>query len=477
MTKQAVKKCSKALLRRPKIMTLFLRLISCLCISLLATACATSTKVPAKILAINSLESTEDKTGHFKGLEFLADPIPGQLKNRVNVVYMHGIGWTEDRNKEQLANSFMVGLAKAYGQEPEDNYIKSLCGESDYDQRQANQDYIYVQNRNPKYFETIIPEQQLRLEQLVCMDRTVLSVDDNLEYVVYRVFWDDIFWNELQFAHVGQDDYQGSSEAFAGQRRKYNRILKDDLVNYGFSDAVMYLGPAGNEIRNAVRGAMCSAALDAAGYSFEQQGASVNEDDICSTANNTSINLNQFAFVTESLGSKIIYDLMREAQSDRRDTVIDELIAGSEVYMLANQLALLSLSDLSLTPRLAPPPSASTQDRPRLVAMSEINDFLTYELVPFIEQIQRRTFKGGYATGGLKSKEDRQQVIEKLGFDMVDVRLEFADKLIPVVESFVNPKDAHSGHSGEAKIMELILCGAKNGQPNTEGCLAADVDK
>ena len=447
----------------------------CLAFALLG-GCATSTNVPAKILQINSLDTSEENTGDFKGLEFLADPIPGQLKNRINIMYMHGIGWTEDRTKEQLANSFMVGLAKAYGLEVEENYITSLCGESDYDDRQANQDFIYVKNREPKYFETIIPGQNLRLEQLVCMDRTILPIGDNLEFAVYRVFWDDIFWNELQFAHVGQDDYQGSSQDIAGQRRKYNRILKDDLVNYGFSDAVMYLGPAGHEIRNAIRGAMCSAALDAAGFNFERQGATVNQGEVCDTADKTSVRFNQFSFVTESLGSKIVYDLMREAHNDNKDTIIDTLIEGSEVYMLANQLALLSLSDLSLTPQATAYTPTTPETRPRLVAMSEINDFLTYELVPFIEQIQKRSFKNGYASGGLINNAQRQEVIRKLGFDMVDVRLEFADKLIAVVEGFADPKDAHSGHAGEELIMKLILCGAKNGRLNNEGCLATAHD-
>lgn len=447
----------------------------CLAFALLG-GCATSTNVPAKILQINSLDTSEENTGDFKGLEFLADPIPGQLKNRINIMYMHGIGWTEDRTKEQLANSFMVGLAKAYGLEVEENYITSLCGESDYDNRQANQDFIYVKNREPKYFETIIPGQNLRLEQLVCMDRTILPIGDNLEFAVYRVFWDDIFWNELQFAHVGQDDYQGSSQDIAGQRRKYNRILKDDLVNYGFSDAVMYLGPAGHEIRNAIRGAMCSAALDAAGFNFERQGATVNQGEVCDTADKTSVRFNQFSFVTESLGSKIVYDLMREAHNDNKDTIIDTLIEGSEVYMLANQLALLSLSDLSLTPQATAYTPTTPETRPRLVAMSEINDFLTYELVPFIEQIQKRSFKNGYASGGLINNAQRQEVIRKLGFDMVDVRLEFADKLIAVVEGFADPKDAHSGHAGEELIMKLILCGAKNGRLNNEGCLATAYD-
>ena len=453
-------------------MNILLRLFLLMSMSLLSTACVTSGEVPAQILQINSLDSLTDNTGEFKGLEFLADPIPGQLKNRVNIMYMHGIGWTEDRSKEQLANSFIIGLAEAYGLEVKENYISSLCGESDYDQREANQDFIYIRNQTPEYFETIIPGQQLRLDQLVCMDRTILQIGDNLEFAVYRVFWDEIFWNELQFAHVGQDDNQGSSQAFAGLRRKYNRILKDDLVNYGFSDAVMYLGPAGAQIRRAVKGAMCSAALDAAGLSLERQGASVSQQNICATADNTSLELNQFAFVTESLGSKIMFDLMQDAQQDGADTAIDELIAGSEVYMLANQLALLSLSDLSMTPRVIPPPSASTADRPRLVAMSEINDFLTYELIPFIEQIHKRSFSNGYATGGFLSVEERKEIIEKIGFDMVDVRLEFADKLVPILKGLVDPKDAHSGHASEAAVMRLILCGAKNGQLNNEGCLA-----
>ena len=458
-------------------MNIVQRLILTLCISLLSTACVTSGEVPARILQINSLDSLSDNTGEFKGLEFLANPLPGQVKNRVNIMYMHGIGWTEDRSKEQLANSFIIGLAEAYGLEVKENYISSLCGETDYDQREANQDFIYIRNQTPQYFETIIPDQQLRLDQLVCMDRTILQIGDNLEFALYRIFWDEIFWNELQFAHVGQDDYQGSSKEFAGQRRKYNRILKDDLVNYGFSDAVMYLGPAGTQIRRAVKGAMCSAALDAAGFSFEQQGASVSQENVCSTADNTSLELNQFAFVTESLGSKIMFDLMQDAQRDGEDTAIDELIAGSEVYMLANQIALLSLSDLSVTPKTALPPSASTADRPRLVAMSEINDFLTYELIPFIEQIHKRSFSNGYSSGGLNSVEKRKEVIEKIGFDMVDVRLEFADQLLPVVKSFVDPKDAHSGHASEETIMKLILCGAKNGRLITEGCLAGIEDE
>jgi len=234
----------------------------------------------------------------------------------------------------------------------------------------------------------------------------------------------------------------------------------------------MYLGPAGAEIRKATSGAICSPALDAAGYHFSQQGASITRESICGTAENSAININQFAFVTESLGSKIIFDIMRDAQYDQRETIIDEMIAGTEVYMLANQLALLSLSDLSPLPRRKLAPLAEG-DRPRLIAMSEINDFLSYELIPFLEHLDKRTFARGHVANHLAHIDGRKALIEKLGFDMVDVRLEFADKLVGIVNGFVDPKDAHTGHAKEPLIIELMLCGAETGQPRQDTCLAS----
>jgi len=54
----------------------------------------------------------------------------------------------------------------------------------------------------------------------------------------------------------------------------------------------MYLGPAGEDIRFAIQGAMCSAALDAAGFSFEQQSEGnsnreIEAQKICQIASNT----------------------------------------------------------------------------------------------------------------------------------------------------------------------------------------------
>ena len=450
------------------------RLISLLCIALIFAGCATSSKVPLKVHHINSLMSEDGNDGSFKGLEYLADPIPGKLKNRVNIIYLHGIGWTEDRTKGQLAEDFLGGISKAYNLDASDGLITTLCGEAPYDKADEPTPHIYIKGDQPAYFDTALPGSQLKLDELVCMDKQTLDIDDNLEFVVYRVFWDNIFWDNIQFAHVGQDDNRGDSQDIAGLRRKYNGILKDDLVNYGFSDAVMYLGPAGAEIRKAIRGAMCSAALDAAGQNFAGQGSSVSYNAICDTASHSFLKTNQFAFITESLGSKITFDVMQEALSDGRETIHDEMILGSETYMLANQLALLSLSDLDRK-YANPIAKIGPKDRPKVIAMSELNDFLSYELVPFYEQLWKRTIRPEQNNLQYIDSRIREKMTEDIGFEMIDMRLEFADKILPMLGSFVDPKDAHSGHAGEKELMLYLLCGAVNGQRNDKECLATEL--
>jgi len=450
--------------------------------ALLLSACATS-QVPLKVHGINSLNQVESGQGNFKGLEFLADVAPGELKARVNIFYLHGIGWTENPEAEQIAEDFLGGIAKAYGRELEGQIIKTSCGAPSVPGKAAA-NAVYLTPSAPKTYETSLQGSSLTLERFACLDKQVLEVDPALEFVVYRVFWDDIFWNTFQFAHVGQDDAQGSSLPFAKLRRKYNRRLKDELINYGISDAVMYLGPAGEDIRSAIQGAMCSAALDAAGFDFAQQSQGIQSRDvdakrICQLASKTNTVANQFAFVTESLGSKIVYDVLRENMTDNKDSIVDDIIAGSETYMLANQIALLSLSDLKLNGNRERPTAKLERERPKIVAMSELNDFLTYELIPFYQQLYKRSSRQA-ASKDPDTAAARADIINSLGFDIIDMRLEFADKIVPVLKGFVDPLQAHGGHTAEPEIMLYMLCGANNGKLNQEGCLAtelADKDK
>ena len=441
------------------------------------SACASSA-VPLKVHEINSLSQIEDGQGEFKGLEFLADVTPGDLKARVNIFYIHGIGWTENADAEQIAEDFLGGIAAAYGREVEGQIIKTSCGEPTAPGK-PSANAVFLTPKTPKTYETGLNGSSLTLDRFACLDKQVLEVDPALEFVVYRVFWDDIFWNAFQFAHVGQDDAQGSSLPFAKLRRKYNRRLKDELMTYGISDAVMYLGPAGDDIRFAIQGAMCSAALDAAGFTFAQQvdgneARDVDAQKICQTASNTSTVSNQFAFVTESLGSKVVYDVLRENMTDGRDSVVDDIISGSETFMLANQIALLSLSDLQLNGTRSRPAPYTVGQRPKIIAMSELNDILTYELIPFYKQLYKRSNRADSSTDP-DTAQAREDIANAVGFDVVDMRLEFANKIVPVLKGFVDPLQAHGGHSAEPELMLYMLCGAKDGKLNTEGCLATEL--
>ncbi|WP_371395508.1 hypothetical protein [Fretibacter rubidus] len=441
-------------------------------LAIVLTGCATS-KVPLTVHPMKALSSVEPEASQFQGLEFLADIVPGKLKSRVNIVYVHGIGWTENPDADQLAGDFLSGIATAYGREVEEQIIKTSCGKENPSTGKTSP-HVYIKNPIPHVLETAIAGSTLELDKLVCMDKQVLEVDPSLEFVLYRVFWDDIFWNSLQFPHVGQDDDQGTSKDIARLRRKYNRRLKDELINFGISDAVMYLGAAGDDIRMAVEGALCSASLDAAGYDFERQGREITFENICTLAANTSTRSNQFAFVTESLGSKIMYDVLRRAMTDGRDTAVDDMIRGSETFMLANQIPLLSLSDLN-KPRTELPPDFSPSERPKIVAMSELNDFLTYELIPFYRQLWYRSQRTDGSVTDPDDPRSRETIVRGLGFDVIDMRLEFADKVVPVLNGFSDPLEAHTGHAGQPELMRYILCGARMGKLNTQGCLATEL--
>lgn len=440
-----------------------------------AWALSSCASVPFNVLEVNSLAAEEPGVGSFDGLEALADRSPRSGKRRVNIIFLHGIGWVENPEDKPLANAFIAGVADAYGLTVEEKAVSALCGRDTQDLDLSLHNHVYIKSPTPKRYRTSIPGRQLQLDRLLCMDRQVLPATDDLEYVIYRIFWDEVMWESLQFAHVGQDDSQGESLDFAGLRRSLNRNLKDKFVNYGFSDAVMYLGPAGQEIRDAIRGAMCAAALEANGVSFQDIGHEVDYQEICAAAGQADMNIDPFAFVAESLGSKIALDVVRDAMTDGRETVHDFMIRQTQVFMLANQIPLLSLSDLSGGSAFRPSDYAP-QDRPTLVAFSEINDFLTYELVPFYEQLYKYS-QLDPAFGDPDPEMDaldRRRLVNLLGFNAIDMRVEFAKPLIPFVSSFVDPEFAHNGHVRQPEIMDFILCGADGDDARLNSC---DVDR
>jgi hypothetical protein len=248
-------------------------------------------------------------------------------------------------------------------------------------------------------------------------------------------------------------------------RQRYNSLLKDSLVTYGVSDAAMYMGPAGELIRQGASAAMCVALQDAASGNLDQRGVvdslglrTLTVGEACA---HTPDSVGAFALVSESLGSRVVFDVLRDARSAPDGSALRALIAQQpEVFMLANQVPLIGLGRLN-----AQRDSVPVGDRPiagRLVAISEINDLLTYELTPYVEQLWLTAHAPGETEPRTRAALDaarRQRLIRDFGFEVVDVRVQFAGPFLGLISSFADPNQAHGDHAEHPFVMQLIVCG------------------
>jgi hypothetical protein len=157
---------------------------------------------------------------------------------------------------------------------------------------------------------------------------------------------------------------------FTWKRAKLNGQLKASLLNDCLSDAVIYAGYRGiTDIQTAMQTALC-VALD---------GTTTNGT--CTFPPTYRHGSRRIVIVTESLGSRMVYDaisaLKIEAQSrgDNALTAFEEAVAPiTQIYMLANQLPILALARPALV-QAAPTPDPATSKTPAMAtALSVLSD-------------------------------------------------------------------------------------------------------
>lgn len=438
----------------------------------------------AQVLAINTLASPEPNQGSFDGLEARARVATGGEIAEINIVYFHGIGWTQ--RTTTLADDFASGLAHLYGVTASTPSADALCPSS---ASGAGTGGLRIGFSERQYFTTDVEGSPLHLTHVGCLDKRVVATP-TVRYNIYRFFWDDYFWNGLEFAHVGYDDAlyadaesseprpeQPVHERVAPLRQRFNSHLKDSLVTYGVSDAAMYMGPAGELIRQGASAAMCAALHDAASGNLDQMGVvdpsngwrTLPVGDPCA---HTPASVGAFALVSESLGSRVVFDVLRDARSAPDGSALRALIAQQpEVFMLANQLPLIGLGRLD-----AQRDGARASERPiagRLVAISEVNDLLTFEVSPYVEQLWLTARAPGETAPRTRAALDaarRQRLARDFGFEVVDVRVRFAGPFLGLISSLADPDQAHLGHAEQPLLMRLMVCGTpkeQNVAPNS----------
>ena len=206
-------------------------------------------------------------------------------------------------------------------------------------------------------------------------------------------------WSPLTAPYKAALDYDSSAIHGGGVRATLNRELKGGLVNDCLTDVVVYGGPNGFDIRQAMNEAVC----EALGGRFDGT-----ECDVPAGASPEAL-----ALVTESLGSKLLCDavlhIWNAANNSSDKTAVrrlaTSLAAAKVMYMLSNQVPLLDSAgsvamDRTLVTGSVPPKMrtsagdvfsllsrARRQALPAtgpmtVVAFSDPNDLLSYRIIP-----------------------------------------------------------------------------------------------
>lgn len=463
---------------------------------------------PDQLLRVRSLREPYDaatdrhSNGSFQGLERVAN---FAQHNNLNLLFVHGIGWTQRDGPQGFGLDWVKALSDAYGVALPRPDPDSLCqtsgqGQALQGQMRSASGGLRLVQAAPSAHVTDDPLHVVRSQELGCLDRIHLPLGEGRSITVYRFFWDDSMWDAYQARHLGYDDpvpiAHGIKKHTPGQedidvlRTPINAHLKNQLVTYGLSDAALYLGPVGASMREGVRGALCAAALGLplSRSTVREAGALCHEP----------VNQQQpLAVMAHSLGSRIVFDVLHTDVHPDLAALLPAAVSNREieVYMLANQLPLIGLG------RMGQPRSAVRlhPTHLKLVAVSELDDPLTYELVPYFEALyaQRCASQPAVASrpgpgaqvepcadGGSKGYRERidalaktppvrEQLVRSLGFDVLDVRVRFA---APVAAGLgwlaKDPHRAHSDYMNSTQVQQAVMCGADNGHVRrvSEGC-------
>lgn len=211
---------------------------------------------------------------------------------------------------------------------------------------------------------------------------------------------------------------QDPSELSTRKRGSINSALKSNLMNDCFADALIYLGPQGPEIRQAIRDAVDAVLSDGQGDSDKT-----------------------LVLISESLGSKVLADSLTEETDDKAGRL--QLFAPTElVFMAANQIPILSLADEdhdksgtfenSLQEFLFQISEQRDDKRAgdlQVIAFTDPNDLLSYEL--------KAT---GFSASNVFVSND------KTWFGKLE-----------------RPDTAHRNYLENDKVWQLILCGSSGG--------------
>ena len=265
-----------------------------------------------------------------------------------------------------------------------------------------------------------------------------------------------LFKRELDFDAPGSD----RATSFPYRRATMNGALKTNLINDCLSDAVVYAGQHGDPIRAAMKLAVC-----------RELGGTPVAGQPCDF---TSTELDRpIAVITESLGSKILFDAARAIYEEvgqaagARAAMTQRFASVQMIYLMANQIPLLDIAsplptqleadaqegDATHSSSLGhmigvmhgartamPPERLAAMATPTVVAFTDPNDLLSYRLIPSVFDLSARA-----------------RLINVIGSNET-TWFGFLER----------PDTAHCGYTWHRTVIGLIARGHEVGQPLPE---------
>jgi len=264
--------------------------------------------------------------------------------------------------------------------------------------------------------------------------------------IFYELTWSDVI--EAERRDVAFDN----SKEYAFRRTELNGFLKR-FFNDHIPDAFIYLSEARAKIFASVQQSVC---WMTSGDWDDLPAQTDAHCDVGNPARAVYARQDDFAFVTHSLGSRIVIDVLQDETGlvhrpgDEASRAVAEVFRSREVsvYMLSNQLPLLGLGLPlpSVRNRLADycaPDSAQAGRRALksldIHAFSDPNDLLSYPIPP---ELARRYIDSRLCPSMTNISINVIQPVDLFG-----------------ISQFANPVAAHGAYDGDERVINIIAHG------------------
>jgi len=219
-------------------------------------------------------------------------------------------------------------------------------------------------------------------------------------------------------------DHLLHSKPKSGGGAKLNGVLKHQIMNWGLSDAVVALGPMRAYLNKTMDLAFAMAAKDTPPDQ-------------------------EYVVISESLGSFVVLDAYTAGEQSVRN-VLDRT---ADLYMLANQLALLELARINGIPPFAPAAEQKLAETMPITSPMEA-------LVDWASRSQVRNIAG-------PPSFPKQIVAFSDPSDLLTYRVPNLDGITVVnlydrnersfLRLFANPIKAHGGHTNNAAVWKVLM--------------------